>query len=424
MLKKIWADFNAITEDNNISLKTKGSRKSIEKIKPNDGDWVVLSDDELWVWAIIKKSNDYYVAEPVWETMEELVQLDEFNDVEILELRKQFRTVGLKENKNYLELLQLLPIEEYFLEENYGDFLRSRAYASFGHKELAILIIEHVLQTNPKSLFVHHYLDILSEVDLAKALNKMEYFNSTLPQSALLSFAYSSLLSKSLRLLNNVENKLKINERILKITADIENQEGYYDLPSSGRAAMHNLRAYSFLHLDNRPDAMKEFEVSIQSNPQQPEPYLARGTETFPSEKAVEDLKNAIKFNDITYWSAYYLAYYHLTIENYKEVEYYCDLTLMKLPPKDVKANVEEWKGIALSMLDAEENIINILFENSLLSTKDKKRVNINILEYRKKYSQQPPSTMNWRIYQDRSISTQDLLKTDRQRNLSLALAV
>lgn len=67
----IWADFNARTQDDLISLETKGSKASLASIEVKEGDTVWLTDGEICVKAKIEKWGGKVFARPDWWTLTE-----------------------------------------------------------------------------------------------------------------------------------------------------------------------------------------------------------------------------------------------------------------------------------------------------------------------------------------------------------------
>ncbi len=68
-MKTVWADFNARTEEDDISLTTVGSKRSLQETGAKVGEWVWLSDDELGVIAYIAKLDGRLVARPDWDSL-------------------------------------------------------------------------------------------------------------------------------------------------------------------------------------------------------------------------------------------------------------------------------------------------------------------------------------------------------------------
>lgn len=67
----IWADFNARTAEDNISLETDGSRADITKFGIHPGSYVWLSDGEMRVVAKVDfDQHARLVGVPSWATLE------------------------------------------------------------------------------------------------------------------------------------------------------------------------------------------------------------------------------------------------------------------------------------------------------------------------------------------------------------------
>ena len=69
---RIYADFNAQTEDEKVWLNTVGSQADLEKIETplTDGMTVVLYDEELEVQARLERFRDgvHWLGVPDWST--------------------------------------------------------------------------------------------------------------------------------------------------------------------------------------------------------------------------------------------------------------------------------------------------------------------------------------------------------------------
>ena len=77
-MKTIYADFNALTADEHISLETQGSRDDMRGLGVEVGDRVWLSDGELVVGSrVVLDPDQGIVGVPEWET---LVHLDSNGD--------------------------------------------------------------------------------------------------------------------------------------------------------------------------------------------------------------------------------------------------------------------------------------------------------------------------------------------------------
>ena len=68
-MKVVWADFNARTEEDNISLTTVGSKRSLSETGAKVGERVWISDGELGVRAVIKQIEGRLYACPDWDSL-------------------------------------------------------------------------------------------------------------------------------------------------------------------------------------------------------------------------------------------------------------------------------------------------------------------------------------------------------------------
>lgn len=77
-MKTIWADFNARTTSNYVSLNTFGSVKSIKEVGGvKIGEEITISDGELTVNATIITLIGGLFAKPDWVTMIQKEEQDE-----------------------------------------------------------------------------------------------------------------------------------------------------------------------------------------------------------------------------------------------------------------------------------------------------------------------------------------------------------
>ena len=106
---------------------------------------------------------------PLWEALEDVPREETPRDPTeseraLLELREMERT----QNWNYRRLFRILPLAERLLPAGSGHshYLRSRAFQALGYPELALAVIEEVLEQEPQNqAFQHHRYGLLRELE-------------------------------------------------------------------------------------------------------------------------------------------------------------------------------------------------------------------------------------------------------------------
>ena len=181
-MKTIFADFNAMTEAEQVCLTTRGSQEDIGDQSVQVGDCVWLSDGELVVGAQIAIDPRYgVVGVPAWDT---LINLDDAEKADFSRCWLIFQQLSRSRSRSHEDetrILQLLETIERKAPQaaqaltlpGYFAFRRAGALWALGHVQLGLQEIEQALAENPD----HHsylslYLELLRRSDLPRALQE------------------------------------------------------------------------------------------------------------------------------------------------------------------------------------------------------------------------------------------------------------
>ena len=185
-MRRIYADFNAMTEADGVRLTTRGSQEDLQRLGIQPGDWTWLTDSELIVGARVS-TDPYYgvVGVPDWDT---LVHLDDEEDRDPVRIQAELRDLLQRPARSVddeLRIFQLLTLFEEFsvpearstVRPGYFSFRRAGTLLQLGKPELALIEIEEARRVDPgqpndDSLF----LQILRRIDLDRATREAEEF--------------------------------------------------------------------------------------------------------------------------------------------------------------------------------------------------------------------------------------------------------
>ena len=181
-MRTVFADFNAMTEAEQVCLTTRGSQKDIEEQGIQIGDHVWLSDGELLVGAEVAQDPRYgIVGVPAWDT---LVSLDDAEKSDFGQAWSGFQELSQPQSRTHDEetrLLQLLATIERKAPQNIKEmippghlaFRRAGALWSLGHLELALQEVEHALAESPgRQDYLYFHLELLRSLNPLGALGE------------------------------------------------------------------------------------------------------------------------------------------------------------------------------------------------------------------------------------------------------------
>jgi tetratricopeptide (TPR) repeat protein len=184
-MKTIFADFNAMTEAEQVRLTTRGSQEDILSSRLRPGDWTWLSDGELLVGARLAIDPRYgLVGEPAWDT---LVHLDteEAHDRQHVESELQrlmkLESPSVEEEAQFFrlstQLERVAPPESVSVRGSYFAERRALALLELGRNGLAMLEIEAARLDRPDDPRVNFiYLELLRRENFPRAITEAESF--------------------------------------------------------------------------------------------------------------------------------------------------------------------------------------------------------------------------------------------------------
>jgi tetratricopeptide (TPR) repeat protein len=400
----IWADFNSRTEDDRVSLETRGSRESLAKTPVSPGEWVWLSDGDIRVGAQVEQRDGHLYARPVWETMEDVVppgdpRLNEIPAEEALKALEKSRTREGFPADVVFRLAPYLPRKHGYL-----DFLRSRAARSLGYTALALAAIEDALTAVPSDgSYFHHRVRLLRDLDIEKAVQAIEPVLKGQRSDVLAIVACVEVLGDLARTETDEARSISHDSDILRVTSALT-PASFAGLPNSVRAQVHLARGFAYSHLGNRPEARRELDEARALNPREPALLIARALEVYPSDQAAEDFHAALQFSSSFYWPGYFLAHHYLQRGEYAKSQTMAESALAAHPPQSVGANLCEWLAIARAEQGAPADEVRELFARAARLAPNELRIRQNGKAYeeaqRAAGAPKPPA---WAVSQDAS---------------------
>lgn len=204
-MKTISADFNAMTESEELRLGFRSAQEDIQQTGAKPGDWVWLSDGEIVVGGQLKVDGHYgLVGVPQWTTLVHLDEEETPSPAELLaQLRdeREIREFTPETGARLLALLTLLDETapaEIKAKMPPGWLLRKRAVALtlLEQPGMALSEIEEALRQapdDPHSTAI--YLDLLRVHDLPRAVREAERLAVRDPADAMVLSACINILA-------------------------------------------------------------------------------------------------------------------------------------------------------------------------------------------------------------------------------------
>jgi tetratricopeptide (TPR) repeat protein len=383
-MKRIFVDFDARTADDRVALRTRGSLRDLENTPVETGEFVLLTDRELQVPAIIEDGQPFRLAKPVWEMLEYIISPDEVED----EYRQQavlwlLQHIG-QGARDYRAVLRILPYAEpHLTTRGSGDYLRSRAAEAFGYVKLALAFIDQALEDDPHDLrLVQRRLVILKEIDVGAAVEAFEELRAAGELHILNLAAGVQIIAEELKVLEGERRTERIHE-LLAMTDDHYSRVGADTAPLSTHALIHVNRAYAFRGLGDSDAAIREFSSAIANQPDDPTSYAARGYYQYPEESAVDDLRKAVQLGFPGYWASYILAHYYVSRDPKLLLNYANEALRFSDVPHHAQSNLHQWIAIATFQLDGRVADIERSFTLALKINPDNEHAKRNYILYK-----------------------------------------
>jgi hypothetical protein len=181
-MKTVYADFNAMTEADQVRLTTRRSQQEVDQRGIRAGDCLWLTDGELVVGARVAVDPRYgIVGVPAWDTM---VNLENADQADFAESWARFQELSRSQSRSpedettILQLLQVFerkapPAVRSAAAPGYFSFRRAVALWSLGHLELGLEEIEQALAENPdRENYIVLHLEFLRRLDLNRAVRE------------------------------------------------------------------------------------------------------------------------------------------------------------------------------------------------------------------------------------------------------------
>jgi len=344
----IYADFNARTASDRIRLDPAGSIESLRENPVREGDWLWLSDNDLRVGAQIERQGNEYLARPAWETLEDIAAAGQMNPAELQAGVARLRELLEAPEKDYKRILRLLPVAERVLpNKGFAAYQRSRAMHAFGYPGLALAAVEDALGLEPNHPgFLHHKLQLLSELDLDRAVHEAERLVALDTTPAIVLVGCAQVLALEARRTQSEAAK-ELDRRIISLADRIEASQDVGTLPPSARSLALTLRGFAHSHLGEKEPAVSAFNKAVEAYPLSPGALACRGMEAYPSRQALVDLENSVKLGILSSWPSYLLAHASLTRRDWQALTRHAQAALRFEPPAGRAADLYEWLGIA-----------------------------------------------------------------------------
>ncbi len=130
-MKTIWADFNAVTDADELCLTTRGSEEAIRRSGLGPGDWSWFSDGEVFVGGQIR-DDPYWglIAVPDWET---LVSLDTDEARDSPRVWKELRSLLDQQFRTHEEEVRVFELFNQLDRFAYSDMLINDEPGSFDY---------------------------------------------------------------------------------------------------------------------------------------------------------------------------------------------------------------------------------------------------------------------------------------------------
>jgi tetratricopeptide (TPR) repeat protein len=275
-MKTIFADFNAMTESEQVCLTTRGSQHEIDARGIQEGDLVWLSDGELVVGAKVAVDPRYgVVGVPVWDT---LINLEDAENADFSQAWSAFQRLSqspTRTREDETRTLQLLETIERkapqsvraVIPAGYLHFRRAGALFLLGHVELGREENELALLENPNSAaYLSLHLELLRRSDLPKALQEAQRLADDPIIGARVLAAAINVFATYLDGFSNHEFEARVGmmldwiERFQRLT-------GVENIPVSVRSQVWFNSGMALLRISKVDDARNSFSRILQLNP-------------------------------------------------------------------------------------------------------------------------------------------------------------
>jgi len=177
-MKTIDADFNALTDEARVRLGTRGSRQSMASQGVRAGDWVWLTDGDLFAGArVVDDPVEGRVGEPAWETLADVSLLPDWPADRLFEEYRRRRDApgsdpdDIRWQLAMLHRLAQLRSADGCVSLGPIHFDRALCLRALHQDRLALAELDPALRQDPdNSNYQWLWLDLLSRVDLDRAL--------------------------------------------------------------------------------------------------------------------------------------------------------------------------------------------------------------------------------------------------------------
>jgi tetratricopeptide (TPR) repeat protein len=275
-MKTIFADFNAMTEAEQVCLTTRGSQKEIDDRGIRVGDLVWLSDGELVVGAkVAVDPRNGIVGVPAWDTLINLQDADNADFSRSWATFQELSQSPQRSREDETRILQLLETIERKAPEavrtvippGYLQFRRAGALGSLGHVELAFEEIEQSLLEAPnRHDYLSLYLELLRRSDLPRALREARRLAEDPTIGAMVLAAAINVFATYLDGLSDQEFEIPLGV-IFDWIERFQHSPGIENIPVSLLSQVWFNRGMALLRRNRIDDARGSFRTILQINP-------------------------------------------------------------------------------------------------------------------------------------------------------------
>jgi hypothetical protein len=274
----IFADFNAMTEDDHVCLTTRGSQEDMQRSDVRVGDWVWLGDGELIVGAQVAE-DPYWglIGIPAWNT---LVHLDDEGASDPVRLHSEYQGLLQREvstERDETRIFQLLtqldhiagPLTSSELPGS-RELKRADALLAMNNPGLALLELEAArlrIGGDPNLELV--YLECLRRAAPDRAVLEASRHASSTATPAITLVASINILASRAEELSGVEFETLAN-LTMHSYEQFERAPGRSDISASLLSLVHFNRGLLLLRLGRHVEARRALELAHLIDPLDP----------------------------------------------------------------------------------------------------------------------------------------------------------
>ncbi|WZO96026.1 hypothetical protein EP7_002999 [Isosphaeraceae bacterium EP7] len=289
-MKTVFADFNAMTEAGDLRLELNGSTRDRREQNIKIGDWVWLSDGELFVGALVRADEqEGVVGTPRWRT---LVHLDDDDAKDYSRIAIQLNRIqsqpsldvdAAAQSFRLLTILGSLDAPEGVPRIPRGVFHYCRAVDLSLLDEPQLALVEIVAARNGQSGNPYYdltYLDILSRVSPALAA-EVSLTLAADPNATAKVLAACINVRSQLTLFGSDQRFETAGQEILGWIGRFDRLPDRGDVPASIVALVYLVRGLVLLRSGRRDEAHHVLRIAQQIDPSNPSIAESVGLESF-----------------------------------------------------------------------------------------------------------------------------------------------